>query len=219
MNKYIYYLIRLYKKYVLRDRFLLAHSAWVKDKGDDTLRLDYNLDENSIVFDIGGYKGEFAEKIFNKYKSTIYIFEPVKSFFHVLENKFKDNPKIKIFNFGLSDKSEKMIINLSNDGSSVYGNGNETETIYLNSIVEFLKEKKINKINLLKINIEGGEFQMLPTLLDTPYINNIENLQIQFHNFIDNAENMREKIRRQLAQTHELTYDYYFVWENWTLKK
>lgn len=29
---------------------------WFKIKGDENLRLDYNPNENSIVFDIGGYR-------------------------------------------------------------------------------------------------------------------------------------------------------------------
>ena len=40
-------------------------------------------------------------------------------------------------------------------------------------------------------------------------------LQIQFHNFIPNAEKLREDIREDFSKTHHLTYDYYFIWENW----
>ncbi|MBA7576805.1 hypothetical protein ES708_18647 [subsurface metagenome] len=39
---------------------------WFEIKGDETLRLDYNLDKNSIVFDIGGYKGQWSSEIFSK---------------------------------------------------------------------------------------------------------------------------------------------------------
>ena len=52
-------------------------------------------------------------------------------------------------------------------------------------------------------------------LIENKNISNINNLQIQFHNFIDDAENLRAKIRNDLSQTHQLTYDYFFVWENW----
>lgn len=49
----------LFKAYVLRDKFLLAHIRWVKDRGDETLRLEYALDRNSIVIDGGGIKAIF----------------------------------------------------------------------------------------------------------------------------------------------------------------
>ena len=42
-------------------------ARWFKDKGDQTLRLDFPLlDSNSIVFDVGGYAGDFANKIHQK---------------------------------------------------------------------------------------------------------------------------------------------------------
>jgi len=34
---------------------------WFSDGGDYELRLDYNLDDESVVFDLGGYQGWFAE--------------------------------------------------------------------------------------------------------------------------------------------------------------
>ncbi len=57
----------------------------------------------------------------------------------------------------------------------------------------------------------------MPELLNMEIIKNIKNLQIQFHNFVDSAEEKREAIRKQLSLTHKLTYDYYFIWENWEL--
>ena len=46
-----------------RDEFQEIATKWVEDKGDETLRLDYSLTEDSIVFDLGGYRGDFAEAI------------------------------------------------------------------------------------------------------------------------------------------------------------
>ena len=50
---------------------------WFATNGDATLRLNYNLNENSIVFDLGGYKGEFSSIIYCKYSPFIFIFEPI----------------------------------------------------------------------------------------------------------------------------------------------
>ena len=36
---------------------------WFKDDGDNTLRINYNLDETSLVVDLGGYEGTFSQKI------------------------------------------------------------------------------------------------------------------------------------------------------------
>lgn len=51
--------IRFYKVYILRDEFTIEVVRWFQDQGDKTLRLNYSdLNENSIVFDIGGYLGD-----------------------------------------------------------------------------------------------------------------------------------------------------------------
>jgi hypothetical protein len=41
---------------------------------------------------------------------------------------------------------------------------------------------------------------------------------VQFHDFVPNAEPRMRQIQQALAETHELTYAYPFVWENWRRK-
>ena len=47
----------------------------------------------------------------------------------------------------------------------------------------------------------------------------IANIQVQFHDFVLDAESRMKSIQADLRKTHELTYQYDFVWENWKLKK
>ena len=49
---------------------------WYEDNGDATLRLDYDLDEHSLGFDLEGYEGKWSAQIFCRYASTVFIFEP-----------------------------------------------------------------------------------------------------------------------------------------------
>ncbi|NLO18088.1 MAG: FkbM family methyltransferase [Arcobacter butzleri] len=157
MKRYINYLIRQIKIYILKDKFLLAAKQWFKDDGDNTHRLNYKLSKDCIVFDLGGYKGEFTEKIVDKFDCKVYVFEPVNNFYKIIQEKLSSNDKIKAFNFGLSDKTEEIEISLSDDGSSVYrGKDAQKEIISLKSIKDFINENSISQIDLLKINIEGG---------------------------------------------------------------
>ena len=66
----------------------------------------------------------------------------------------------------------------------------------------------INKIDLMKINIEGGEYDLLFCLIEKDLISRINNLQIQFHSFVPNAKNNREKIINLLKKTHKKTKHY-----------
>ena len=189
---------------------------WFAVNGDQSLRLDYDLNSDSLVFDVGGYKGEFAADILCKYGSNIYVFEPIKDFFGIIESKFLKNKKVKSFNFGLAGENANLKISLSDNSSSIYLNGERTETIELKSIVEFLKAQDIKEVDLIKINVEGGEYELLESLLSNDFIKVFKNIQVQFHDFlIENAKERMNEIQMNLSITHKLTYQYEFVWENW----
>lgn len=196
----------------------IEFDRWISERGDSIHRLNYSLDENSIVFDLGGYKGDWAAQILKRYKSNIYIFEPVDNFYKIITSRFSGNTKIKSFKFGLGDKEENINICLTSDSSSVFNVDGEKETIQLKSLVDFLDENKIDYIDLIKINIEGGEYDLLEDLIKNDKAKNIKNIQVQFHRFIPDCIERRKRIREELLKTHELTYDYEFVWENWKLK-
>lgn len=65
---------------------------WFRDKGDETLRLSYPLNEDSTVFDLGGFQGDFANQINIRYRCYVYLFEPSVEF---LRNVKKVYSKLK----------------------------------------------------------------------------------------------------------------------------
>lgn len=108
---------------------------------------------------------------------------------------------------------------ISADGSSVFKGSGEITQIQLKDAIDFFNTIHITHIDLLKINIEGGEYDFLERIIEDKIINNITNIQVQFHDFAPNAEVRMKAIQSKLSQTHYTTYSYEFVWENWTLKK
>ena len=119
---------------------------------------------------------------------------------------------------GKFNSTEKL--NISADGSSVFKGGAEANISEI-KIVEaaaFLRDQGITRIDLIKINIEGGEYDLLENLIGEGIINKIVNIQVQFHDFVPNAYVRMKNIQEELSKTHELTYQYEFVWENWRLK-
>ena len=211
---------RLFFQYVLKDNFYREVARWFKDKGDETLRLSYPLTQESIVFDVGGYHGDFAADLNKRYGCNIYIYEPVPEFYRSCVNRFQDNKKITCFNYGLSSGNDWLDIGLAENASSFsspHATG-ETQKVQIRSIVECIKELEINKIDLLKINIEGGEFDVIPAIIESGDIGKIQFLQVQFHDFVNDAKSRRTNIRNQLANTHAEMWNYEFVWESWKLK-
>jgi len=191
---------------------------WHDIDGENTFRISYKLDENSIVFDLGGYVGEWSKKIFSSYGSNIFIFEPVLRFVKIMRKEFSNNKKIKIFRFGLSNRDDDVYINIDETASSIFKGGNNKEKIRLVNIEKFLNENSIGRIDLMKINIEGGEYDLLDFMLDKELVYMVKNIQIQFHQFVPNSKSRMKEIHDRLRETHDLTYQHIFINENWKLK-
>ena len=210
----------MYRRHVLREPFLIEIDRWFRDRGDETLRLDYPLNADSIVFDVGGYRGDFAEEVHRRHGCTVYIFEPVAEFHRRCVERFVGNPKIICLNHGLSSDDGFFDIGLAENASS-YSSAHATgeiQRVELRSIVNCIRELNVERIDLMKINIEGGEFDVLPALVTSGDIKKIRHLQVQFHNFIEKAASRRSAIRDDLARTHDEKWNYEFVWESWSLK-
>jgi FkbM family methyltransferase len=220
-------LIRKIKNYIknsaykIKSTFIISEQEkwerlWQRDNKDNRLRLDYDMDESSVVFDIGGYKGQWANDIYSKYNCKIYVFEPILEYSDNIQKRFQKNRNIFVFPFGLAGQSSESIFSKCQNKSSVYPIDNSPkETVLLKRISDFISENSISHIDLMKINIEGGEYGLLEDLIGSGNITIIDNIQVQFHNNIPNAIIRLKKIQEQLKKTHDITYQYPFIWENW----
>lgn len=191
---------------------------WLSVNGDRTLRLNYELNENAVVFDLGGYEGQWASDIFSKYKCTIYLFEPFSPYAKNIQERFAKNDKIHVFTFGLGKADKKLTLYSDNDASSVFKKNGQAHDIEIKKASTFIRNKGISVIDLMKINIEGGEYELLEELIEEGTVKTIKNIQVQFHDFVPDALARMQNIQQLLATTHRPTYQYEFVWENWALK-
>lgn len=195
-----------------------------KDGGDYALRFNYDLDENSVVLDLGGYMGQWASDLHARYRCEIHIFEPVGVFARMISKRFSKNPAITTHNFGLGDADKQIAISLDADASSIYDHSGghdhpgERQTIQIKNASRWLEDSKIDRVSLAKINIEGGEYELIENLLLSGKIRMFDNLQIQFHDFFPEAEARMLAIQQTLKETHVQIYQYRFVWESWTRK-
>lgn len=210
----------LTKLHLLRDPFLIALGNWYKSDGEHTLKMNYDLDEKSLVFDVGGFRGDFASDINQKYHCEVWIFEPMEKYFSEIKKRFENNPKIRIFNFGLSDVDGEFDFFDSNDGSGFFKGSKAVKvgSAKKRNVTNFILENRIEKIDLLKMNIEGGEYEVLPSLIKANLIGKCRHIQVQFHNFFPNSDKMRNDIRTALKISHIEGWCFPFVWESWSMK-
>jgi FkbM family methyltransferase len=191
---------------------------WYKDDPHSLKRSTFNhLNENSIVFDLGGYEGQWTSDVFARYRCNVYVFEPVRSFAQLIRERFEKNPKIKVFQVGLAHDDLELDISIKAFASSVISHqGNEpTEKIILKKFSGFLSQENIPGIDLIKINIEGSEFDLLEKMIEDGTIQIVNGLLVQFHNFVENAEQRMQAIRQRLGKTHRSVYEYPYIWEYW----
>ena len=139
-----------------------------------------------IIFDVGGHNGEsilLFNKNFNFFK--LYTFEPLKTNFLKLKiNTKKVAEKIVYLNCALGDKKESRIIKeMMETSSSTLNDINEKSIYYkkkkfflgvkekqkmfvekkvsIDRAINIIKQFKIDKIDLLKIDTEGYELNVI----------------------------------------------------------
>lgn len=194
----------------------IVYSEWLRVNGDNTLRVQYPLNKDSVVFDLGTYRGDFAEKIHNLYGSVIYCFEPIPEYYESLGKRFKHIPNIVVFPLAITALDvKKRKIFLNRDSTSMYQTTDYGIMVDCIQLKEALYSLGEGHIDLLKINIEGEEYALLDYMITTGLVKSCGNIQVQFHDFIEEYQEKYVKIATQLHLTHKLTYRYPFVWENW----
>lgn len=184
----------------------------------------YPLTEQSAVLDIGGYRGTWSQDIINRYNPYVYIFEPIKEFFSACQFRFKDNPKVKVFNYGLGGKNSRAILKKQGMNTSAVREEMPKDCVFGDPVPEEVEVRDIaevfpfDKVDLVSLNCEGTEYEVLRRLIDTNLIDRIEHLQIQFHDFFPDAKALRGKIRTELAERFTESFSHEFVWESWKSK-
>jgi FkbM family methyltransferase len=178
---------------------------------------DYKINENSIVFDVGGLHGNWSNVIIEKYNPYVYIFEPITEHYNKLVERFKDNIKVKIFKAGLFNEDCYKEINIDWDASGLYASGGRKELIELKKMSTILRENNISVVNLIEINIEGSEYPLLKDIISENIINKFENILIQYHRVYPDCVNERNKINSLIEKTHKQIFCKEFIWEGWSL--
>lgn len=187
-------------------------TQWRNENGDLTYRINYNLNNESIVVDLGARHGDWSDLIRNTYNPKIYCFEVVPQFCNQLNNK-----GYNIFCVAVSNKKEKIKLGIFESEASIFYTESDFEADAISASEIFNLIKK-DHIDLIKINVEGAEYKILNELIDNNHIAKINNIQVQFHLFDTGENNDYEQLAEKLSKTHELSWRFPFVWENWVLK-
>lgn len=193
-------------------------ARWNADGGDARFRFDYELKPDSLVLDVGGYEGQWAQDLYARQRCQIHIFEPVHNYADAIRNRFADNPDVEVHPFALGARTRQETLSIAGASSSAHRRKRSLVEVDFRDVNDWFEKHAVNEIALMKINIEGGEYELLDRILDCGITQMVAAFQIQFHYFVDNAEARMAAIQERLADTHSPTWQYRFIWENWQRK-
>lgn len=189
----------------------------------EEMRYEYELTPDSVVIDCGGYEGRFAEEISRRYGCWVYVHEPVREFYERTRDRLAPWGRVAVIHSGVGRQSEFSSFRVKGDMTGEFADG--TGSVERVDLEDAARVIPINlsgverpSVDLMKLNIEGGEFDVIERLLECGLMPKIRNLQVQWHPVVADAEQRREAIMKRLAETHELTWDFGWVWQNWRVK-
>ena len=194
-------------------------AKWNSDGGDDRFRFDYPLPSDAVVLDVGGYQGQWAVELYRRHRCRIHIFEPIAEYADRIIEQVAGNSDFRVHAFALGANTRQETMSIAGAGSSAHKTRRSKVQVEFRDVKDWFEANSIADVALMKINIEGGEYELLERLLDADLAQQIAAFQIQFHYFVRNAEERMEKIQDRLSLTHSLTWQYRFIWENWERKK
>ena len=141
--------------------------------------------DSPIIFDVGSNVGDWTSSVLNflyKKKLMIYLIEPSTESFKQLNNKFSENKNISIHKIGFNDIPRTLEISYDypTEGSSgVFNSGKFKEEISTTTLDDFCIQNKIEKIDFIKMDVQGLEFNILKGAINLINSNKLSVIQFE----------------------------------------
>lgn len=167
-----------------------------------------SVEENDLVIDIGFNHGLFTYESLNKNPSKIIGFEPNPK---LVESWLVNNgdPRVELNQLAVSDRSGITTFYESefNGMSSIYEDINDSSkrTSYMVNVIgfyEYILNNNIQKIDYLKVDCEGAEYDIFKSIPDEYLKNNISKMAIEFHHIFND-----EKVQFLLNRIKECGFE------------
>ena len=176
------------------------------DGNMEAKRYEYFFYVDDLVIDLGAYQGEFAQKIYEMYGIRVLAVEPTTEILRL-----NGHSHITVI-----PKAAWIEAGTREFGGNAYWTSSTLEPTQKYSCFDIL-DILASPVALLKINIEGDEYEVLNRILQSGVQNHITNFQIQFHQ-VTGYNILYHHLAEELSKTHEKTWGVDWVWENWKLK-
>ncbi|CAN5649063.1 hypothetical protein BH10BAC3_BH10BAC3_15000 [soil metagenome] len=175
------------------------------------------LNKNSIVIDCGANVGDITNQ-FAGTGATVHAFEPDPLAFKILKKRFLNLPKIILHNKGVWDKESELSFYTHKDqraediaytvGSSIMSNKinidqDKKQTIQVINLSDFIK--KLGKVNLIKLDVEGAEIGILFDILKDETYNLFDMMYVETHETKIHGQHAELVAIRQIMKQKNVT--------------
>jgi FkbM family methyltransferase len=157
------------------------------------------ITEDDVVYDLGANVGVFTMWSLDGNAKQIYSFEPTNYLIpHLYETFHTHHPRVVIYDKAITGKHETKQFNMGRHsvGNSLYtdlGNPDSVDVQCVN-IEQFIQENGLEQPTLMKVDIEGSEYEMFDNLTDE-FIASVRTWIVEFHyNYDDKAEGIIHRL-------------------------
>lgn len=165
----------------------------------------YELDKMETVFDIGANSGLFSLLAIKKGAKKVYAFEPNQESLINL-NQLVKGINVEVIDKAVYTKDEDLVFYIDPNNTTIgsisedhiINNGSKVEKIVVPavSLKTFFDQNNIDRISLLKMDIEGAEYDIIDNL-EPEIFDKIDNFLIEYH---DNYDGRAEKLVTKLVK-------------------
>ena len=187
--------------------FEMFHHYSFDDNGCDYERYGCYIREGDVVLDLGGNIGVFAHRAEIRGASKVISFEPVTPTFNCLiKNK---GPKTLVYKNAVGCKNGFTKFRIHTDFTNIGGGTSEDQDMLLNERQTIHSERVIivgineifesmeSKIDFMKIDIEGGEVDVLTSITDKN-LSKLRCLSAEFHKTYEDFDLFQEQFIQRM---------------------
>lgn len=183
------------------------------------------------VFDVGANVGQSAREYLEKFPGAqIYSFEPVRSTFRQLEANLKGQDRVRCFQlaFGALPQQGTMVLQdksvmsfLSSAARPSSGEENAiTEQVEVATLDEFCRRHRVDRINYIKIDTEGGDMNVLQGAQQLLAEQSIDLVQLEAGMNIHNTWHVAlETLKQYLESRNYFLFGVYEQVHEWPAKE
>lgn len=155
---------------VVKGKYLTYDELFLKNK--NVYERFFEVEKDDVVVDIGAHVGGFSYNISRKNPKLIVALEPSAIRFETLKNNLK-NTKSILLNVGISGKNETIERGLQYDTL--------VENLTTITFRDFLDGTNLSHIDFLKVDCEGGEYDIFDENNLDWILSNVRKIACEFH--------------------------------------